>query len=662
MRTKPYIAIHHVISSLVLTCLLVFGQVGRASAGSIIYVKPGIGGANNGTSWANAYHSLQQALGAASIGNQIWVAKGTYKPTTNIDPTISFVLKDGVAVYGGFAGTETLLSKRNPSLNVTILSGDIGAVGNPTDNSYHVVYALNVSSATILDGFRILAGNADSAYPNYWGGGMYNITSAATLRNLIFTGNSSTLYGGGLFNDHGAPKLTNVTFSNNSAGQSGGGMYNLSGNASLSNVVFDGNSAVNSISVSGGALYNDASNPSLTNVTFNGNSVSGTATNNDGGAIFNSSSSPALTNVTFSGNSAKGTDSAGGAIYNLSSNPKLSNVTFNGNSAAGAGGAINNNGSNPRLTNATFSGNSAGGGGAMYNYGGSTPAIFDSIFWGDGIAEFLNNASSPILTDNAVQGGCPSGATCAGVLITANPMLAPLQNNGGFTRTMALGAGSPAIDAGQGSSDCAPKDQRGVIRPQGARCDMGAYEVRALSLLSVGTYDGQVLESGKATNVGDTANSTNPTLFTGDNALNRRYRGILSFDTSPVPDGATIVLSQLRVRKQGLVGNPFGTQGSLLFDLSAPYFGRELALVGSDYQALTTVSSAGTPFSLSAGGWYRATLNALARTRINKFGTTQFRLRFSTEHYNNAADYLSFYSGNTALAANRPLLYIYYNP
>ena len=129
-----------------------------------------------------------------------------------------------------------------------------------------------------------------------------------------------------------------------------------------------------------------------------------------------------------------------------------------------------------------------------------------------------------------------------------------------------------------------------------------------------------------------------------------------------MPDGATIVLSQLRLRRQGLVGNPFGNQGSLLFDLSAPYFGRELALVASDYQALTTVSSAGTPFSAIGGGWYRGTLNAPARTRVNKFGTTQFRLRFSTEHYNNSADYLSFYSGNAGLPANRPLLYIYYNP
>ena len=238
--------------------------------------------------------------------------------------------------------------------------------------------------------------------------------------------------------------------------------------------------------------------------------------------------------MTFNGNSAKGTDSAGGAIYNLSSNPKLSNVTFSGNSAVGGAGAMFNNGSDPQLTNATFSGNStAGGGGAMYNYGGSTPAIFDSIFWGDGIAEFLNDASSPLLTDNTVQGGCPSGATCAGVLITANPMLAPLQNNGGFTKTMALGAGSPAIDAGEGSSNCAPKDQRGVIRPQGVRCDMGAYEVKALRLVSIGTYDGQVLESGKATNIGGIANSTSPMLFVGDQRLNRRYRGILSFDTSP---------------------------------------------------------------------------------------------------------------------------------
>ncbi|HEY3171517.1 MAG TPA: hypothetical protein VGK86_02980 [Thermoanaerobaculia bacterium] len=113
-------------------------------------------GANDGTSWANAYTSLQSALAAAVSGDEIWVAAGTYKPTATADRTISLALKNGVGVYGGFAGTETMRSQRNPAVNITILSGDIGTVGVTTDNSYHVVTSdSTVTSTGILDGFTV---------------------------------------------------------------------------------------------------------------------------------------------------------------------------------------------------------------------------------------------------------------------------------------------------------------------------------------------------------------------------------------------------------------------------------------------------------------------------------------------------------------------------
>lgn len=85
----------------------------RAEAGSaVIYVRANASGANNGTSWANAYTNLQTALSNASAGTQIWVAAGTYKPTSGTDRGISFVMKNGVQLYGGFAGTENSLTHR----------------------------------------------------------------------------------------------------------------------------------------------------------------------------------------------------------------------------------------------------------------------------------------------------------------------------------------------------------------------------------------------------------------------------------------------------------------------------------------------------------------------------------------------------------------------
>ncbi|HWZ86999.1 MAG TPA: hypothetical protein VN032_12405, partial [Thermoanaerobaculia bacterium] len=108
--------------------LLFIAAAPFAEAG-VIFVNGAATGANNGSSWANAYVSLQSGLTAAGSSDEIWVAAATYKPTATIDRTISFALKNGVGVYGGFNGTETQRSQRNPAVNVTILSGDIGTPG-----------------------------------------------------------------------------------------------------------------------------------------------------------------------------------------------------------------------------------------------------------------------------------------------------------------------------------------------------------------------------------------------------------------------------------------------------------------------------------------------------------------------------------------------------
>jgi hypothetical protein len=340
-----------------------------------------------------------------------------------------------------------------------------------------------------------------------------------------------------------------------------------------------------------------------------------------------------LLNVTFRGNKA---GTYGGGVYNinLSSTPHLKNVTFNANSAATSGGAI-------------------------FNDVNSHPLIEDAILWGDG-TEVINSLSAATATDSVVQGGCPASTVCTNVG-SSDPKLGTLQNNGGFTKTMALGRGSAAIDAGGALTTCAATDQRGVKRPQGEACDIGAYEVKALTFISQGPNDGQVLESGHGSNVGGNLNSTNDVLHVGDDASSRRYRGFLSFNTAALPDGATTVFATVRIRQQTTpTGNPFGSQGSLLADLAKPYFGPSLALAASDFQAAATVSPTGS-FSQDSSTYYTV-LGISGLNAINKTGTTQFRLRFSHGDSDHQADYLTLYSGDTATASNRPYMIVYYNP
>ncbi len=268
---------------------------------------------------------------------------------------------------------------------------------------------------------------------------MYNPTSNPMLMNVILSGNSASNCGGGMYNYTSNPTLMNVTFSDNSAGQEGGGMYNDTSHLiSLTNVTFNNNSATY-----GGGIYNFTSNHPLTNVTFNNNSAT------YGGGMYNFTSSTHLINVTFSDNSAV---SEGGGMYNDTSAPNLWNVTFSDNSAVSEGGGMYNVTSAPIIYNAIFWGNTAPSGAQIYNF----------------------TAGVPIVRDSVVEGDCPTGSTCTNI-IPADPMLGTLGNYGGFTKTIPLLAGSSAINTGD-DGVCPPTDQRGVSRPQGSHCDIGAFE------------------------------------------------------------------------------------------------------------------------------------------------------------------------------------------
>lgn len=437
---------------------------------SVKYVKPGATGTCS--SWIDACE-LQSAISSAVAGDQIWVAAGTYKPTSGSDRTATFQLISGVAIYGGFVGTEASLSERDWVNNSTILSGDLNGDDeasfiNYAENSYHVVTTSGVDATAIMDGFTVTGGNGNES-GNFYGGGFYNASGSPTLNSLLITGNRA-LFGGGMSNLNGNPTLTNVTFQNNASnGQGGGGMNNLASSPILNKVTFSGNTAA-----IGGGMINSSSNPILINVTFNSNSAT-----IYGGGMFNNSSSPTLTNVTFNSNGA----TEGGGMSNMySSNPTLINVTFSNNTASSQGGGMYNDNSNPNLTNVTITANSAGeSGGGMYNFYSSKPVVTNAIIWGNtgGQIYDLDTSSWTVINYSLLQDAYTKYAGIGNIV--ADPSLGPLADNGGFTMTRALFANSPAIDAGD-PNICPSTDQRGFLRPidgdavPGARCDMGAYE------------------------------------------------------------------------------------------------------------------------------------------------------------------------------------------
>lgn len=417
------------------------------------------GNATGSGTWASPM-DLQTALTNTTC-TEVWVAVGTYKPTTGADRTISFNIRPSVAVYGGFAVGETQRDQRRPKIRLTTLSGDIGAANNSSDNSYHVVLMDGTTNAgiidnnTVLDGFTIRGGNAaGNVFPAFNGGG------------LLCSGNGN----GKKCN----PSLSQVVFDTNRADWVGGAMYNYASNGGVSSPVLNNVAFIHNTAVEyGGAIYNEG---------YRGNS------------------SPRLTNVSFDDNRS---DYSGGAIYNGGggsggiSSPILSNVTFSNNHAVGYGGAMDNDGydggaSKPVLNNVTFSGNSADRGGAMFNdadSGTSSPVLSNVILWGNTagnsgpeVVNYLGASAS--IGHSVIAGGCASinGAICGSGNTASDPKLGALADNGGLTHTMLPGAGSSAIDAGN-TATCANAyvnnlDQRGVSRPQGSGCDIGAVEVQ----------------------------------------------------------------------------------------------------------------------------------------------------------------------------------------
>ncbi|MCK4817063.1 right-handed parallel beta-helix repeat-containing protein, partial [bacterium] len=249
-------------------CMLAFLVSPLSSAqADVVYVDGDIGSSGDGTSWGDAYTDLQDALASASAGDDIWVAEGTYKPTSVTDRTATFLLTQDINLYGGFDGTETSLNQRNWTIHPTILSGDIGIEGVSSDNSYHVVKIhLVPSDSFIIDGFTITGGNANGSSDKF-GGGFFNVVfSSLAITNCIISGNNADIKGGGIYNESNSPTITNCIISGNKANDLdtsyGGGISNKFSSPTIINCTISSNSAVSN----GGGIYNESSSsPTITN-------------------------------------------------------------------------------------------------------------------------------------------------------------------------------------------------------------------------------------------------------------------------------------------------------------------------------------------------------------------------------------------------------------
>ncbi|MBN2269208.1 MAG: right-handed parallel beta-helix repeat-containing protein [Sedimentisphaerales bacterium] len=393
----------------------------------VIYVDDDAAGANDGSTWADAYYYLQDALMFAVSGDEIRVAKGIYKPdqgaaVTQGNRSAKFGIINGLTIMGAYAGYgEFNPDERDTEEYETFLSGDLSGndadtndlrqlAGDPTraENIYQVVYAENLDANTILDGLTICGGVSNSS-----GSGMSFRNSSPKIINCTFTRNSGyaayireesnpsftdctfienasftsySSYGGGmLIGDYCAPMLVNCTFERNFRY----GIRNY-GNPELTNCTFAANDYI--------GIWNDgayADEIILTNCVFTGNLGNAVSNNNcspliqgcafignsgsSGAAIYNGDGAPLIVNCTFQANHAN----YGGAIRNSGAGATLINCTFIGNSAAYSGGAIRNTSSETRLVNCTFTGNSAYLGGAICNDWEASVEIVNSILWGD---------------------------------------------------------------------------------------------------------------------------------------------------------------------------------------------------------------------------------------------------------------------------------------
>lgn len=346
--------------------LIIEQRQARFPNATTIYVDKDATGANTGATWTDAFTDLQPALAVAQYGDEIWVADGVYLPGTLL--TDSFHLVPGVAIIGGFNGTESSASERNlnnlPTLSCDILGNDNGNIhpDEPTraDNCYTVVTsgAEITNTETSLSGFRISGGNAVNGQI---GAGIHNSGNPNT-GDLRIEANSADSNGGAAYvTVGGSPLIRFAQITNNHTIGVGGGIYIAESSPYIANSDVFSNTANHGagIYIASGSLTMDRS--SITN---------NSATSNGGGVYINSNVSLAFDTVDIVGNYAS---IDGGGLFNLGSFAYQNGIMAQ-NSAGQQGGGLFSSGGVITVTHASIAANSSqeGGGVAIR---GATPSI-----------------------------------------------------------------------------------------------------------------------------------------------------------------------------------------------------------------------------------------------------------------------------------------------
>ena len=355
---------------------------------------------------------MQEALDAASSCSgitEIWVKKGTYYPTqypagcTNCSSRdFTLLLKNNLAIYGGFSGSETSINDRNLAANASIVSGNIGNAADISDNVHHVVMSLNCDGSAIFDGFTVLGGQAAFLPSDIY----MNLPSLTVPRDV------------------------------------GGGLYNYQSSPTVSSCVF---STCNSYAT----VYNENNaSPVFNNTVF--------ANNGLGAAIYNkTNSSPRLTNCLITGNGAAAGNSTGGISNNANSNTVIKSCTFYGNNYQD--GLIYSNNSSPVISSSILWGKSANG--MIVNNGGAAAASY-SIVEG-GFAGTGNINSDPLFVNAADPDGADNIFATAddGLMLTRTSPAVDADNSGTAPPRDILGTARPAgfgIDLGVYELNYAP--------------------------------------------------------------------------------------------------------------------------------------------------------------------------------------------------------------